>query len=195
MAFLLAPDTAYQFNLLPSPSSTACVEHPLERAGNLDFLSRLQYADRVTYLPDDILVKVDRTSMANSLEVRAPLLDYRFMEFMAGLSPDLRWRDGKGKYIFKKALRNLLPDEILFRKKMGFGIPLQDWFSHGLNGYASEILLDHQTLQRGLWNPEKVKILLNKAQNRNAYALQNTIWVMLMLEMWWRAYLGNNLTT
>ena len=195
LAFLLAPDTAYQFNLLQSPSSTACVEQALERAGNLDFLSRLQYTDGVTYLPDDILVKVDRTSMTNSLEVRAPLLDYRFMEFMAGLSPDLRWRDGKGKYIFKKAIRNLLPNEILFRKKMGFGIPLQDWFSHELKGYASEILLDHQTLQRGLWNPEKVKILLNKAQNRNAYALQNAIWVMLMLEMWWRAYLGNNRTT
>jgi asparagine synthase (glutamine-hydrolysing) len=194
LAFLLTSDAAYQFNLYQSPSPTVCVEQALERAGNLDFPSRLQYTDGVTYLPEDILVKVDRTSMANSLEVRAPLLDYRFMEFMAGLPTNLRWRDGKGKYLFKMAMRSHLPDEILFRKKMGFGIPLQDWFSHELNGYASKILLDRQALNRGLWDPEKMKILLKKAQNRNAYSLQNAIWVILMLEMWWRAYLGNNRT-
>ena len=194
LAFLLNPDAAYQFNLFQPPSPTACVEQALERTGNLDFLSSLQYTDGVTYLPEDILVKVDRTSMANSLEVRAPLLDYRFMEFMASLPTDLRWRDGKGKYLFKMAMRSLLPEEVLFRRKMGFGIPLQDWFSHELNSYASEILLDCQALQRGLWNPEKVKILLKKARNRSSYTLQNAIWVMLMLEMWWRAYLGNSRT-
>src|SRR5581483_2993317 len=92
------------------------------RADTPDFLSRIQYLDIKTYLTDDICVKVDRASMAVSLEVRAPLLDHKFMELAARIPARLKLKDGSGKYIFKKAIRPMVPPEILDRPKQGFGV-------------------------------------------------------------------------
>ncbi|MGB0383312.1 MAG: asparagine synthase (glutamine-hydrolyzing) [Ardenticatenaceae bacterium] len=165
-----------------------CVEQAFNRSVELDFLSRLQYVDSATYLPEDILAKVDRTSMANSLEVRCPLLDYRFMELMATVPPSLRLQNGQGKYLFKKSMRNWLPDKILDRRKMGFAVPLREWFRDEMNDYAAEVLLDRQTLQRGLWQPEEVQTLLSQHRG-GAYALETTIWSLLIFEMWSDTYL------
>ena len=108
-----------------------------------DALSRVQYLDLKTYLPGDILTKVDRASMAHGLEVRVPLLDHQLVEWMSGLPPDLKLRGGTGKYLFKKGLEAYLPDQLLYREKMGFSVPLAAWFRGPLR----------QRLQRSLSSP------------------------------------------
>jgi asparagine synthase (glutamine-hydrolysing) len=111
------------------------------RAQTDDLLSRIQYVDIKTYLVDDILVKVDRASMANSLEVRCPLLDHKLMELIARMPSSLKLRNGQGKYIFKKALERVLPKPVLTRKKKGFAVPVAEWFRGELKEYAYEALI------------------------------------------------------
>jgi asparagine synthase (glutamine-hydrolysing) len=112
-----------------------------DRAPTSDPLSRIQYVDMKTYLTDDILAKVDRASMANSLEVRCPLLDHKLMELIAQMPSRLKLHNGQGKYIFKQALRTVLPESILTRKKKGFDIPVAEWFRGELKDYAYEALI------------------------------------------------------
>lgn len=160
----------------------------MQRASHLDYLSRMQFLDGVSYLPEDILVKVDRMSMLNSLETRAPLLDYRLLELAATIPPHLRLHKGEGKYIFKQALRDWLPPAILTRAKMGFGIPLREWFSDDLFGFAGELLLEPRTIQRGYLERAAVQQLLKRHQ-AGAYTLEVAIWALLVFELWCRAYL------
>ena len=184
LAELLTPQSAQQIGM----DGSAFIANLFEPTADLDYLSRLQYADGLSYLPEDILVKVDRTSMANSLEVRAPLLDYRFMELMASVPAEWRRKNGQSKYIFKKALRGILPDETLDRRKMGFGIPLREWFRDELSNYAAEVLLDRQAIQRGLWKPDALEAILLKHRS-GRYGMEYTTWALLFLELWWRKYL------
>src|ERR1700752_1973038 len=107
-------------------------------------LSRIQYVDIKTYLVDDILVKVDRASMANSLEVRCPLLDHKLMELIAQMPSSLKLRHGNGKYIFKKALERVLPAAVLTRSKKGFAVPVAEWFRGELKEYAYESVIHRQ---------------------------------------------------
>jgi asparagine synthase (glutamine-hydrolysing) len=111
------------------------------RAQTDDLLSRIQYVDIKTYLVDDILTKVDRASMANSLEVRCPLLDHKLMELIAQIPSRFKLRNGQGKYIFKKALEKVLPAPILTRKKKGFAVPVAEWFRGELKEFAYERLI------------------------------------------------------
>ena len=157
-------------------------------AKGLDLLSRVQYADGVVYLPDDILVKVDRASMLNSLEVRSPLLDYRFLELMAAVPPAMRIVHGEGKHLFKQALRGIIPDSVLDRPKMGFGVPLEIWFRDDLAGFARQILLDPRTLQRGIFSREGVEWLV-RSQSAGSSQFSQQIWNALMFEHWCRIYL------
>jgi asparagine synthase (glutamine-hydrolysing) len=117
----------------------------LAEAG-LDPLSRLQDLDIKTYLPGDILTKVDRMSMANSLEARVPLLDHCLVEFACGLPVDLRLRDGVGKYLLKRTLRGRVPPELLTRRKQGFGVPLESWFSGSIRSFFRDQLGDGSRL-------------------------------------------------
>ncbi len=114
-------------------------EH-FDRADTPDPLSRLQYLDMKMYLADDILVKVDRASMANSLEVRCPLLDHHLMELVARMPSSLKLRNGAGKYIFKKALQRILPPAVLTRRKKGFAAPVAEWFRGELKEFAHDAL-------------------------------------------------------
>jgi len=111
-----------------------------ERAGTPDPLSRIQYVDIKMYLADDILVKVDRASMANSLEVRCPLLDHKLMELIAQMPSSLKLHNGQGKYLLKKALEAVLPAEILARRKKGFAVPVAEWFRGELKEFARDAL-------------------------------------------------------
>jgi asparagine synthase (glutamine-hydrolysing) len=115
-----------------------------DRARTDDPLSRIQYVDIKTYLVDDILTKVDRASMANSLEVRCPLLDHKLMELIARMPSGLKLRNGQGKYIFKKALERILPAPVLTRKKKGFAVPVAEWFRGELKDFAYEKLIERQ---------------------------------------------------
>lgn len=151
-----------------------------DRAGTDDPLSRIQYVDIKTYLPDDILAKVDRTSMAVSLEVRAPLLDHKLMELAARIPSSLKLRGRTGKYILKKAVSDMLPKEILERRKQGFAIPLDRWFRRELKDLAydaifgkSDGILDVALLKR-IWQQHQ-----NKLYDRSAH-----LWAVLMFQKW-----------
>jgi asparagine synthase (glutamine-hydrolysing) len=144
-----------------------------------DPLSLVQYLDMKTYLVGDILTKVDRASMAHSLEVRVPLLDHQLVDWMSGLSPDLKLKGHEGKYIFKKALEPHLPDDILYRKKMGFSIPLATWFRGPLKSKVKEGLLGETMLNSGLFNESYLRELVDKHQS-GSRDYSAPIWTLLM---------------
>jgi asparagine synthase (glutamine-hydrolysing) len=158
-----------------------------EKSDGPDHLAKILYTDMKTYLPGGILVKVDRMSMANSLEVRAPLLDREVVEFAATLPSELKFKNGEKKHILKEAFKPMLPDGILYRKKMGFSVPLASWFRHEIKGLAERHLIDQADGLKSIFNHDYVKILWNEHQNGNADH-SALLWSMLMYEMWWVKY-------
>lgn len=146
-------------------------------------LSRLMRVDQKTYLPDAMLTKVDRASMAVGLEVRVPLLDHRVVEFTSTLPDSLKYKRGKGKYLLRRLLGRYVPEELFERPKMGFGVPIEDWF----RGELKEMLLDYLSPERlikeGLFDhnlvEEKIKEHLSGKANH-----QYRLWALLMWEMW-----------
>ncbi len=142
-------------------------------------LSLVQYLDLKTYLVGDILTKVDRASMAHALEVRVPILDHLLVDWISGLAPDLKLRGREGKYLFKKALEPLLPTDILYRKKMGFAVPLASWFKGPLREKVRANLLSSEMLESGLFNQRYLETLVNQHQSgvRDNSA---SIWTLLM---------------
>jgi asparagine synthase (glutamine-hydrolysing) len=153
------------------------------RAGTDDLLSRIQYLDIKTYLTDDICVKVDRASMAVSLEVRSPLLDHRFMELASRIPSRLKLRNGVGKRIFKQSISGMLPKGFLDRPKQGFGVPVAEWFRGELREEAQEILFEPD----GLLNVEQ----LRKVWNRHQQKVQDhsaILWGVFMFRQWQRTF-------
>ena len=118
------------------------------------------HVDVTTYLPGDLLVKMDRATMANSLEARSPFLDHELMEFAARLPVSLKIAHGTGKYLLKAVGRGWLPDEILDRRKMGFGVPLASWLRNELRSLVHDTLTDQTFRDRGLFDPDAVAQLL-----------------------------------
>jgi asparagine synthase (glutamine-hydrolysing) len=159
-----------------------------------DALNRLLDLDVQTYLPGDLLVKMDIASMAHSLEVRSPLLDHKLMELSASLPGS--WKIGglTTKKIFKDALRPWLPDHILDRPKQGFGVPLGTWFRGEMRELPREILLDRSTLDRGWFREEKVKKLLDDHQS-GEQDNTNKIWSLIQLELWLRMFIDTKPTS
>jgi asparagine synthase (glutamine-hydrolysing) len=152
-----------------------------EKADTDDPLSRIQYLDIKTYLTDDILVKVDRASMANSLEVRAPILDHKFMELIATIPSSLKLQGRNSKYIFKKALERILPNNILYRRKMGFAVPVADWFRNELKemAYATIFSDGHDTFF------QKSTIEQIWKQHQNGFRDHSTpLWTLFMFQLW-----------
>jgi asparagine synthase (glutamine-hydrolysing) len=153
-----------------------------------DLLSRLLYLDTKTYLAGDILTKIDRMSMLNSLEVRPPILDHRVVEWAASLPPEYKLRKSQSKYLLKRLARKLgVPGTVIDRPKRGFAMPLEHWFRAGLRELAQETLLDSQALQRGYFRPGRVRQLLDEHFSgvRN-YA--GEIWMLLVFELWHRNF-------
>jgi asparagine synthase (glutamine-hydrolysing) len=146
-----------------------------------DPLSLVQYLDFKTYLPGDILVKVDRAAMAHSLEVRCPILDYTFVDWVSGLPPGLKLRQGEGKYILKKALEPVLPRDILYRPKMGFAVPLASWLRGPLRQRVRERLLGANSGQQGIFLPAAVERLVRQHET-GARDHSAVLWALLMLD-------------
>ncbi len=148
-------------------------------------LDRVEYADLKTYLPGDILTKVDRASMATSLEVRVPMLDHELIEWAATLPPSFRLRGREGKYLLKKAMEKRLPDEILYRQKMGFSVPLADWFRGPLRARVQERLLGETLGDTGFFDTDFIKRMIDDHNSgiRNSSA---AIWALLMFESFLR---------
>ncbi|WP_377702808.1 XrtA/PEP-CTERM system amidotransferase [Pseudoduganella sp. UC29_71] len=150
-----------------------------------DPLSLIQYIDMKTYLPGDILTKVDRASMAHALEVRVPLLDHQLVEWISGLPSHMKLRGGEGKYIFKKSLESHLPHDILYRKKMGFAVPLAAWFRGPLAQRVRDSLLGPMLADTGIFNKAFLHELVEHHQSgRRDYSAP--IWTLLMFEAFLR---------
>lgn len=162
-----------------------------ELTGNIrsdEPLDRLLYLDSKTYLPGDILVKVDRMSMAVSLEARAPLLDHKLIEFVARIPASLKLAGLETKYLLKKAVQDLIPSEILHRPKMGFGVPIQEWINQQLRSRLRETLTEPRTRQRGYFDPHYVDVLLDEHERgRRDHSMG--LWALFMLELWNRQFL------
>jgi len=151
------------------------------------WLDRLLYTDIKTYLPEDLLVKMDIATMANSLEVRSPFLDHRFMEFTAKIPFHLKLKGSTLKHILKKSMEGFLPKNILHRRKMGFGLPIIEWFRTDLKDYVRDVLLSEACLDRGYFKKDYIEEILDEHmfQNKNH---ANRIWALLMLEIWHRSF-------
>lgn len=155
------------------------------------FIDKTLYADVMMYLPDCLLVKVDIASMANSLEARSPFLDHELMEFAARIPADLKLKGRTTKYILKEALRGMLPDDVLFRPKMGFGVPLDCWFRNELREMAYDTLLGRRAVERGYFNRDYVKRLLDEHVS-GKWNWQYHIYDLLMLELWHNTFIDTN---
>jgi asparagine synthase (glutamine-hydrolysing) len=151
------------------------------------WLSALQYLEVSSHLALDILTKVDRASMAHSLEARVPLLDHKLIEFAAAIPPGLKLRKDTTKYIFKRALEDRLPAHVLHRPKKGFAIPLGRWFRGPLGEFARELLLSARSQQRGVFNAAYIERLLK--QNDGGRDIGLHLWTLLSFELWCRAFL------
>jgi asparagine synthase (glutamine-hydrolysing) len=153
-----------------------------------NFLDKTLFVDVMSYLPDDLLVKVDIASMANSLEARSPFLDHKVMEFAASLPPELKLKGLQTKYLLKRAFSPLLPREILNRKKMGFGVPIDRWLRNELKDLTYDIMLENRTIQRGLFRREAVQLLIDEHMAKYADHSYR-IWTLLFLELWYRMFI------
>ncbi len=148
-------------------------------------LSLVQYLDMKTYLPGDILTKVDRASMAHALEVRVPILDHHLVEWISGLAPEMKLRGREGKYLFKKALEPLLPREILYRPKMGFSVPLASWFRGPLKERVREAVLGGAMSRSGLFDQGYLRQLVDQHQS-GIRDYSASLWALLMFESFLR---------
>jgi len=184
---LFSPEFAEAAARLPHPLTQGSAWH--DRGPAKDPLSRMQYLDTKAYLNGDILVKVDRMSMATSLEMRSPLLDHKFVEFAASLTPDWKYRGGSRKYILKKLAERVgVPPEVIYRKKQGFALPLEDWMRQGLKNDLLDILMESRTTQRGYFRPAAVRRLVEEhTSGRRAHT--GAVWCLLMFELWHRNFL------
>ncbi len=178
------------FNQIVNTNAIDYLIKKYEEAGLENPLERLLYLDMVTYLPEDLLVKVDIATMANSVEARIPFLDHQFIETIAEIPFEFKLRGLKLKFILKKAFSDFLPDSILKRRKMGFGVPIQRWFRKELKKYTHEILLDGKTIGRGYFKREAIERLLNDHIFLR-YDNSAKIWALLFLEIWFRVFVDN----
>lgn len=178
-----------EFNLRVSPVDTlASVDKYLFLPNDRAMLDCLLDTDVHTYLPDDLLVKVDITSMANSLEARSPFLDHKLMEFAARLPADYKIKGRVKKYILKKTIKDLVPRGNIYRKKMGFGAPVGKWLRNDLREYLCDILLSNRCLKRGYFRSETLKgMVLSHIESKKDYSFQ--LWALLMLELWHRKFI------
>jgi asparagine synthase (glutamine-hydrolysing) len=150
-------------------------------------VGRVMDVDTNTYLPGDLLVKMDIATMANSVEARSPFLDHTIMEWAAGLPADLKIRSGTTKYLLKKAVADWLPAELIARPKMGFGVPLAAWLRTELRELSWDVLTDATARSRGFFRPEAVAGLL--AEHRAGRDHSSRLWALIQFELWHRMFL------
>ncbi len=173
--------------LLSARSASAPLAGYYERTAGQDTLTRLLYADLKTWLVDDLLVKADKMTMANSVELRVPFLDYRVVEYAATIPSWMKLRRGTVKWILKRAMKRHLPEEVLTRTKVGFPTPLAIMFRRDLTGYLHDVLLARQSIERGYFKPQRVRQLIDEHESgkRDHHKL---LWQLTVLEEWHRRF-------
>lgn len=174
---------------LPNSDPFRFLGNAWARAASRDVVTGASLADLTTYLPCDLMTKVDIASMAHSLEVRQPFLDYRVVEYAASLPLALKFRRGQGKLLLRRAFGHLLPRQIWNRRKMGFGVPLDHWFRNELRELTHDTLLDESARIGGFFRRDAVEQLVTQHELRqfdHAYRL----WALLVLELWLREWCG-----
>jgi asparagine synthase (glutamine-hydrolysing) len=175
---------------LPNEDPYAFLAAAFARSRRRDSVTAASLTDVVTYLPCDLLTKVDIASMANSLECRAPFLDHRVVELAARMPIGCKFHRGRGKRILRHAFEDLLPRSLMRRPKMGFGVPLAQWFRHELGDYARQVLLDPVASGRGYFRPEAVRALLDEHRS-GAFDHAYRLWGLLVFELWHRQWIDS----
>lgn len=161
-----------------------------ENCGADSQLERMQYLDMKLYLAEDILTKVDRASMAVSLEVRAPFLDHKIAEYVSSLPPGFKLRGRTSKFILKKAVGNMLPSEIINRPKKGFGIPVAEWLKGSLNPLMKDLLSSDELSREGIFDPRFVEKLIREHESGQANHYKQ-LWNLLVFRLWSRTFLSS----
>jgi asparagine synthase (glutamine-hydrolysing) len=169
-------------------SDAAFLEPWFAKANGAGIVDATLLTDTMTYLPNDLLVKVDIASMAVSLEARSPFLDHHVIEFAASLPEKYKLKGLTTKYLLKRVLKQLLPAEILERPKMGFGVPIGHWFRNEMQGFLREVLLSEKAQRRGLFKPEAVKRMVEQHTGGQQDFAAN-LWALLMLELWFKRFI------
>jgi asparagine synthase (glutamine-hydrolysing) len=177
------------FELLNRRLPASRYEDEFRSAAGCPVISRLMHVDQHTYLPDCMLTKVDRASMAASIEVRVPLLDHRVVEFTSKLPESLKYRNGTGKYILKKLLARYLPQELFERPKMGFGVPIDHWMRSELKALLLDYLSPDRLRREGRFNVQLVQRKLKEHLNGTCNH-HYRLWAVLMWEMWRERWLS-----
>ena len=168
---------------------TASIIEPwFAKANGAGIVDAALLTDTMTYLPNDLLVKMDIASMAVSLEARSPFLDHHVMEYAASLPEKLKLRGLTTKYLLKRVLKRLVPEENLTRSKMGFGVPISHWFRGAMQPFLRETLLSDKALARGLFKPEAVRNFVDRHVDGKADHSQR-LWSLLMLELWFERFI------
>ncbi len=177
-------------SLLNGYHSSSVTKKYYEKADSDHYLDKVLYTEIKTLLPDDYLVKVDRASMAHALEVRVPLLDHKFMEFTAKIPANIKLKGFTTKYILKKALESHLPDSILYRKKMGFEIPIDTWMRNDLKQYVAQVLFSKNSFVSNIIKTEFLRQIWDQHQ-KGLRNYGSNLWLVFLLESWYQKYINN----
>jgi asparagine synthase (glutamine-hydrolysing) len=168
-------------------NSVGIVKGFLKNGGGRKTVNKMLYVDTKTSLPDDLLLKADKMTMANSLELRVPFLDHKLLEFAASLPTNFKVRRFTTKYLAKKALKDLLPKEILQRRKAGFPVPYESWLRKELRPWLTDVLLDRETLARGYFQKKAIEQMLSDDIRYGGFS--KPLLSLATLELWHRAFL------
>ena len=169
-------------------STIGFIEPWFAKANGAGIVDASLLTDTMTYLPNDLLVKMDIASMTVSLEARSPFLDHHLMEFAASLPESLKLRGMTTKYLLKRVLKKIVPEENLTRAKMGFGVPVGHWFRGTMQPFLRETLLSEKALSRGLFNRDRVRQLIDQ-HVANKVNHEHRLWSLLMLELWFQRFI------
>lgn len=175
-------------NEIKSFDSARFIKPLFDRQNGNGIVDATMFTDQMTYLPNDLLVKVDIATMANSLEARSPLLDHKVIEFAASLPENIKLKGTENKSLLKKVAGNLVPKEVLYRKKMGFGVPITHWLRGALKDFLRENLLSEKFAKRGIVKKEVVAKIVSEhisSEKDNVWQL----WTLLMLELWFQHFI------